>query len=577
MKLKKRYSFPLLYVCLFFQCIIAVAQRPNLINLHPPLYGNLSLSGTFGELRANHFHSGVDFRTGGQVGLKVFASERGYVSRVRVSGTGFGRAIYINHPNGYSTVYAHLDRFIPAIDSAVKAHQYLNESFEVDIDLTKHNIAISRGQLIGWSGNTGSSGGPHLHFEVRRTASQNPINPAFSNLPIIDSLPPFIRSAFLYNLSKGRVGYHINTRTELNVRPNGKHLKLKDTLLAMGPIAFGIEAFDYINRGSLRCGVYSITKRVNGEVWYEFIPHEFSFAETRYVNSHVDFELRQLYKQRVHRLLVEPNNLFSGYGIVRNRGAITVEAGKTYNVTITIADSYSNAIELGLVVKGYGPELASTPCMRDTSAARWYFDEENELITPHFRISLPSNSLYNDLDFTHGLSDTPKGYYSPVVHIHNRLTALHRPFWLSIRADSLPVRLKQKALLATFTPKGQVIAAGGSYSNGAVKASLREFGDFFIAVDTVLPTIVPINISNGKNMAKETRVRFRVKDDFSEVASFRGTINGNWVLFEYDPKTDLLFYEFDSTRLTRGRSHSLRLVVSDRVGNSAEYTCLFNW
>ncbi len=560
----------------------AIWAQPSLsqFDLHPPLRGELNLSGSFGEVRTNSFHAGLDFRTGGKIGQRVFASHDGFVSRVRISGVGFGKALYIQHPNGLTTVYAHLDRFATEIENFVKEQQYKRESFEVDLYLRPQDIRIKRGQFVALSGNTGSSGGPHLHYEVRQTENQIPLNPAFANLPIHDTIPPEIYAVWLYPIDSSSSINGINARTEVNVQKRNRQFSTKDTARIQGVVGIGVKAYDFINRNSLRCGVYAIKMYVNSKLHYHFSMDEFSFAEVRYANSHIDFEMRQQNSKRAHRLFKDPNNLFRGYKTVVNNGHIEAKKGEVYNITIVVYDSYQNSSTLKLTLIGDEKKNSvEAPVYKplNSNEHHWLFFKDNLLKNDLFTISLPKNHLYNHIYFTHGSSEAIPGTFSPIIHVHNRFTPVHRPYELSIKADSLPPLLWSNALVATINSKGEIESAGGSYNNGYVVTNVNYFGDFFITVDTIPPRIVPLNIHCGKNMSQEKSIRIMVEDDFSGIATLNGYINGNWVLFEHDPKNKLMFYEFYDKRLNKNSKHNLIIRATDNKGNTNQFECSFTW
>jgi murein DD-endopeptidase MepM/ murein hydrolase activator NlpD len=566
----------------FLFLIISVSGQPvsSPFNLYPPLKGELNLSGSFGEVRTNSFHAGIDFRTGSKIGLKVYSSDDGYVSRVRVGGTGFGKAIYIQHPNGLTTVYAHLDKFTPEIDLFVKEQQYQSKSFEIDLAVHPKVFPIKRGQHIGFTGNTGSSGGPHLHYEVRLTSKQTPLNPAFSNLPIKDNLPPVISSAFVYPKDSTSLIDSINAAKELNVQFDGLKYRVIDTIMVSGTIGLGIKAYDYINKNSLRCGVYSIKMLVNNVLYYHFSMDEFSFAESRYANAHIDYAKRQTDGKRIHKLHKEPNNLFSGYKTLRNNGNIKVFTDSIYNVNVIVEDSYGNSRNMEIVVKGtpftQNNKISNTP-PAETLKNYWLFYKDNGYDTDWFKIFSPKNSLYDNIFFSYSFDEWLPGMYSPVINIHKNTTPIHRSKTLSLKADSVPNDLLCKALIATLNSKGEIESVGGNHNEGYIETQIQFFGSYFIAIDTLPPSIKPQNIFNGKVMSKESRIQFLVEDDLSGIASIQGTIDNNWSLFEYDPKNKLVFYEFDKERLKEGVSHSLVLSVKDSKGNERNYKCQFFW
>lgn len=555
--------------------------QPSLspFNLYPPLSGELNLSGSFGEVRTNSFHAGIDFRTGGRTGLKVYSSDIGFVSRIKVSSVGFGKAIYIQHPNGLTTVYAHLDRFANHIEDFVKEHQYKQKSFEVDLSLNPNTIKVNRGENIGFSGNSGSSGGPHLHYEVRLTKNQIPLNPAFSNLKITDSINPVINSIWIYSLDSANNFNISNTKSVQNVQYIKGEYVVQDTIRIQSDTGLGIKTFDYINRNSLRCGVYEIKMFVNNSLQYHFSVDEFSFGEIRYANSHIDYAERQETGKRINKLFREPNNLFRGYKSLVNNGVINFQKDSTYNITVAVNDPYGNGAELKMVMLGEADQSAvnSPELGVEMDQELWLFYQENQFSNDYFSIVAPKNILYNNLLFTYGVSNPLPGSYSSIVHVHNKYTPVHRHYELSINADSVPTHLQNKALIATLSSKDEVEAVGGSFIDGKVVANVNFFGDFFISIDTIPPSIRSKNLKNGKFVNVDTRLLFEVNDDFSGVASIEGLIDDQWALFEHDPKNSLVFYKMDEKRISRGKNHSITLKVTDFKGNESVYNSTFFW
>jgi hypothetical protein len=567
-------------ICIVLSHVAFSQPKHSPFNLHPPLSSKLYISGSFGEVRSNSFHAGLDFRTGGQVGSKVFSSENGFVSRIRVSPVGFGKAVYIQHPNGLTTVYAHLDRFVKHIDEYVKEHQYRQKSFEVDLYLKPNDFPVKRGDFIAISGNSGSSGGPHLHYEVRSTENQTPLNPSFSNLPIVDTIPPVIKSAWIYPLDSTSQINSVNKKLELFVQGNYKRFRVKDTVRVNGKIGVGVETFDYLSGESLRCGVYSIAMFVNNKLIYKFQIDEFNFFETRYSNSHIDFEEQQLSKKRIHRLFLDPNNRFSAYKNVINRGIIDIKKDTLYSIKIQVGDAYGKNSELQLFMMGTDIEISQKNIEYPNDSVikpYWLFYMDNFFENDFFWVRVPKNSLYNNLSFTYQISDSIPYSISPVIQVHNRFTPIHRPYTLAVKVDSLSNNYRSKALLAAINPDGKFEAVDANYVNGFIQGTVNFFGDFVAVVDTIPPAITPLNITNGKNMSKESSIRLKVDDQLSGILQITGLINDEWALFEYDPKNYLISYEFDSKRLRRNSNHNLFLTVEDKKGNKQEFSCSFIW
>lgn len=574
-----------------FLCSLALALSASFYNtysqpasspfdLYPPLMGELTLSGSFGELRTNSFHAGIDFRTDGKIGKKVHSSEKGFISRIRVGGYGFGKVLYVNHPNGLTTVYAHLHRFSPKIEVFIKEYQYKNESFEVDVWLSAKSFPVERGEVIGLSGNTGGSGGPHLHYELRLTESQKPLNPSFSNLPIVDNTPPVINGLWAYPLSNSSTIHGSNNFSQLNIREINGIYTLTDTVYANGLVGFGIKTYDYINRNSLRCGIYSIAMSINNNLHYSFAVDEFLYSETRYANSHMDFALRENEKKRVHKLFKDPNNRFSGYKTLVNNGRIDIKPDSIYRMEVAVADASGNTKHLTFVVKGQpykNAQLMEELPNAQLNAPLWLFYNDNNYESDWFSLYMPKNSLYQSINFTSNSDTTAKEFYSPVITIHENTTPLHKQYTLRIKADSIPEHHKTKALIATYNIKNEIEGVGGTYINGAIETQTNAFGKFFVTIDSIGPLITPLNIGVGKNMQNHSQIQLLVTDSLSGIESITGYIDNNWSLFEYDPKNNLVFYEFDDSKMDRNKEHNLRIIAVDRKDNRSEFLCKFYW
>jgi len=328
-------------VCLFLIVLNVSSQNYPKDYFSSPLDIDLYLSGTFGELRSNHFHSGLDFKTGGAIGKNVYSIADGYVSRIKVSPWVYGKATYIQHPNGTS-VYGHLDKYSPKIDSIVKAEQYRRESFAMDFFPEKNDIIIKKSEIIGLSGNSGSSGGPHLHFEIRN-ANQEPINPMHFGITIKDNIKPTIQKLFIYNIYQN----NISTKKDISLNYINGILspKYHDTIAVSDKFYIGINSFDKLNGAPNQNGIYSMSIFVDDEKYFEFVADKFSFNETRYLNAYIDYEYFKKYRSRIQKSIILPNNNLSMYNSVKNRGLILMNE-KAKKVNIIISDFAGNKSEI---------------------------------------------------------------------------------------------------------------------------------------------------------------------------------------------------------------------------------------
>ncbi len=566
-------KYLIILVLLFFtKSNKTIISNPDYFS--PPVDIPILLSGNFGELRANHFHSGIDIRTEGKTGLEVYSAADGEVARIFISPTGFGHALYINHPNGTTTVYGHLQEFREDIAEYAKSVQYENESFSIDIPVPKGKFPVKRGELIARSGNSGSSGGPHLHFEVRDTESEHPLNPLLFNFDIEDTMSPQIQSVMFYPLSEdAHIAGQVSPKKVETVYYDGAyHLKSNPTLSVYGEVGFGIQALDYLDGSWSKCGIYEIDLSVDGELIYTFEMDELDFDETRYLNSHIDYSYYIDNNRRFHKNWVEPGNELNNYPVLINNGKIKLDDGKTHHINYVLKDVSGNSRKLEFKV------LSKKLDINHAKEAGSYFayDQTNVLNKDGVEASFNPGTFYSNFYFE--FTESPSGgkYYSPIYKLHKNEVPVHKNYDLSITADNLPVNLRNKALLATVNEKsGKAWALGGKYENGKVTASVRELGNFAIVVDTIAPTIKPVNINNHKTLTNKNKISFKIDDDFSGISSYSGEIDGNWILFEYDAKNDLLEYYFDEEHLTLNTNHQLELIVTDAKDNRTTYEAEF--
>ncbi len=525
-----------------------------------------ALAGSFGEIRGNHFHSGIDFRTNQREGYPVYAVADGYISRLRVQNSGFGQALYINHPNGYTTVYGHLQRFAPKIATIVKNLQYDKKTFELDEFPDPILIPVRKGDLIAWSGNRGSSGGPHLHFEIRDTKTEETINPQFFGINIEDNIPPVIHGLYVYHLN-GKPFNEFTTRQAIAISgANGSYKAVAPVNLS-GEVGFGVVATDRHNGLSGTNGVYSIQLEVDGKLIYTSALERFAFEDSKAINSHIDYPAYLNTKRSIQKSFVDPGNPLKIYSGLINNGRIEFNDNEQHQLRYLITDATGNSSTLTFNVKA-SPSTA--PANTVTGDNFFAYNKTNEISLPDLKIVLTKGTLYNDLNFNYKkLSRPAVNAWSAMYQIHNRFTPLHTGFQLWIKADSLPENLRAKALIVNENRVSQ----GGFYEDGYVKANPKNFGSFFVSVDTVAPIITPVNIADGKNMAGLSKIIFKISDHLSGIKSFNGYIDGKWVLMEFDAKTATLWHSFDE-RTNKGK-HTLDLVVADMKDNVRKYSATF--
>ena len=412
------------------------------LDIEPP-----ALAGSFGELRSNHFHSGIDFRTNQRIGYPVYAPADGFISRLRVQNSGFGLALYITHPNGYTTVYGHLSRFNPKIATIVKNTQYKKSSYEIDEFPSSDLIPVRKGEVIAYTGNTGSSGGPHLHFEILDSKTEATINPQLLGISIPDNIPPTIHAMYVYRLN-GKPFNEFTPKQYFQIAGGSGNYKLNqvNSINLSGEVGFGIVVNDRHNGASGNNGAYSIELAVDGATVYTSALERFTFDNSKAINSHIDYPTYLRTKQSIQKSFVDPGNPLQIYFNAVNNGRITFNDGKPHTVKYTISDTRGNKSTLAFNVLADAKAVINTPAQ--PVGTTFTYNKQNEFSQEDVKVILPKGTLYNDLNFIYKKTAKPQqNAYSAIHNIHNNLTPLHTGFELWIKADSTVLKHQSKALI----------------------------------------------------------------------------------------------------------------------------------
>jgi len=561
-----------------FSILTAWGQNPYPADyFQAPLDIPMYLSGNFGELRSNHFHAGIDIKTQGVTGHRVFSAAEGYISRIKIEAAGYGNTLYITHPAGYTTVYGHLERFRRDLAEYVHNIQYEKQIHAINIYPEKDEWPIAKGDFIAFSGTSGYSFGPHLHFEIRDASRQEPMNVLLFGFDIEDDVPPDIVSVFVYPMGSTGLVNNSRDKRRFEVLADGGiyRLKERDTLMLDGNIGFGIEAFDYLNGARNRCGLYSLQVLVDEKLVFHWMMDRFSFSESRFINSYIDYGEKGANKRSVQKTFVDPNNTLGLYRFVENSGLLDFSDKRAYQISFLLADAYGNQSHLKLTAEGGRRNKLNGPVQEDIPGELLSCSSSNLFIRDGIEMKLPQGALYKDLRFDYAMEDMTPGTYSPVHHLHNHYTPLHLACDLSIVTVGLPDSLREKAMFGMITAEGEIVSAGGEWRDGRIRGPVRGLGSYTVVVDTTAPLIRSLNAK--ADMSGKTSIRFRAWDELAGIHSYEGYIDNEWALFEYDLKNDLVYYTFDPTRIAKGSNHELELYIIDNKDNISYYYTEFYW
>ncbi len=558
--------------------IILILQIAIITNMYSQEYScplNIQkclLSGTFGELRSNHFHTGIDIKTGGVEGKEVYSIDDGYVSRIKVSAWGYGKAIYINHLNGTTSVYAHLKEFSDKIDSIVKKEHYKKESFEINLYPEKNKIPISKDEVIALSGNSGSSGGPHLHFEIRETSTSKPINPLSTGFNIEDNISPILKKLKIYTLGKSSINKSKENKI-YNIKKERNIHTIDEKPLITGKFALGIYTYDQLNGAQNKNGIYSIKIIVDSMIIYFFKAEELDFNTNRYINAHIDYQEKKENNIKYHKCYKLSNNKLQNYVTLINNGIINFQDDNLHLIQIEVSDITGNKSTLEFHVQSKRLEEKEEKEEKEEYTKQFLFNKANIFKNNDLSLHMEKNTLYENLNFIYDRKDSIDDSFSALHKVHYNITPVHKKYVLSIKG-SVPESLRKKTYIARKDKTGKFLYIGGVWKNEYLRAKVREFGDFCIIADTIKPEVKGLNIYPGKILeTSQKSIKCIIKDKESGIKKYRGEINGRWILMDYDPKKNLL--RFDIPKSFPKGNHNFILKVEDKLGNITSYIADF--
>ena len=552
-----------LQLCLFLiflSPIVLVSNGLDTLGFVSPVDHTIRLTGNFMELRPNHFHAGIDIKsTNGQSGDPIKTVQDGYISRIKIQSGGYGNVLYIDHPNGYTSVYAHLSKFIPELETFVKEIQYTLESFEVDIYLEPGKFTFDLGDKIGEMGNSGRSFGPHLHFEIRETKTEKPLNPEYFGIGPSDNRAPTLESLHLHQLTETG---ELVSKTVKYFNPKSETYRLyQDTIeLSASHLGIGLQMFDRMDGSWNKNGIYGFELSIEEEVAIAWQADEFSFDESRYINAFWDFERKEMHGQKVYLLYRALCNPFSFYNEGGN-GIIDLRDGKDKRIRLRAYDLHGNESILEFVVRSDGKSnpvaRASLDCDTVYNQSAGYFDVRFGANSFFYPLSLDIKYKVKKLD----------GQDCPTVVIGDRHIPVNGRYLVTC---PMPKADTDKWSLVKVNASGKMKQFAAEPNDDYLLAKLDELGTFSLYKDTLAPKIEPISFS--KSLSTQWKVKITdnlIPDGNTQDLAYSATLNGHWIRMRYDAKNDLLLFS-DKEKLSKETS-VFKLIVSDHCGNVSRY------
>ena len=541
-------------IALLFLSFFISAQEAT-----PPLDIPLLLSGNFGELRGSHFHAGLDIKTQGLQGFPVKSILAGSIRRIRVTVTGYGKALYIDHANGTTSVYAHLQKFAPKIEKIIKERQYKKEQFLIQSYFKTNELTVEQGEIIGYSGNTGGSLGPHLHFEIRDTKTQTPLNPLKLEYDIQDTQRPVISGLYRYDLNYPRQ----KKKNDIRLIRKNDSTYTSSIQSWSGKTGIGLRMYDRQDLSYNKNGVYKIAVRLNGKEMIQYTFDKISFDDGKYISTLIDYKTYATEGIRIQKLFRDLPYGFSFLPKDAPNGILNFEAGRSYLLQISLEDFHGNKTYVESYIEG-NREITTDNKKKLQIAENtvkpeldYLFEFENQ------EVYLPKNTFFEPVDFKiRATKDT--------LFVGSKEDALQRTFEIQFKTPEVDSLETNPWCIANLNKKKKLDYV---YSVAKDRKRISKGGTpgiYVLSQDTLAPSITPLNFKPKQWLSNYSFLKLKIEDDFSGIKSYRGTINGQWILLEHEPKNNTLTFAFEDIDFDQSQLN-FKLEVEDQQGNSSTY------
>ena len=532
-------------------------------NLNSPIDLPLNLSGTFGEFRSSHFHYGLDVTTNKKPGYNVYSIDSGSIVRIKVSTSGYGKVLYISHPNGLTSIYAHLKEFSPKIQEYIKAQQYLNKSYSVQKFFNNGEMKVNKGDLIGYTGNTGGSSGPHLHFEIRNTKSQNPINPLSFNYKYDDSNRPIIKSLYVFNEDDS---FKKNNSKKYEIKKINDSLYIADKIIYSNKIGIGIEVYDRQSKNNYnRNGVYEVKMFLDSILDFSYKMDKINIDESVFRKIFYDYSLLKTKKKRIQKVYYPPNSKLNFLNHNLSTGIFKSSDKDEKDVLIEVSDWNNNKSYLNFKIEGNTSDFLekSIDGIEIATSQKYLIKKNNS------EIEFKKNSFFNNVTLN-------IKYQNDTLKIDEDLYPLRKLYNIKIFKQVEDSIIKRQSFIGLINNNGKLSYLKTSNKDNFFSVNSSNLGSFTLSRDSINPEIKALNFSLNKDISNQKTIRLRIYDKTSGIKSYNVLINNKWALFEYEPKSNLIFHNIDEGIIENGEN-KITIKVIDGVGNKTEFKSKVYW